>query len=159
MGAEVGQYEEWNHDGSIRWDLLEYDPHRKLQHFVQQLNELYRTAPALHQVDYHWNGFEWVDLHDVQNSVISFIRRADDSSDYLLVCCNFTPVVRQDYAIGVPEEGVYVEVLNTDSTEFWGSGVRNESVGSRPAPLHGRPHSISVTLPPLGVVVFRRKTW
>jgi 1,4-alpha-glucan branching enzyme len=157
MGAEVGQYEEWNHDGAIRWDLLEYEIHRKLQHFVMELNRFYRESRPLYEVDYHWAGFEWVDLHDVQNSIISFIRRAENASDYLLFCCNFTPVVREGYGIGVPEQGVYEEVLNTDAIEFGGSGVGNGPLESDPEPRHGRPYSISATLPPLAVMAFRKK--
>jgi 1,4-alpha-glucan branching enzyme len=157
MGAEIGQYEEWNHDAAIRWDLLEWEIHRKLQHFMRELNRLYRRWPCLYEVDYHWNGFEWVDLHDVEASVISFLRRAHGSPDYLLFCCNFTPVVRENYGIGVPDEGAYEEVMNTDAVEFGGSGVRNYPLASRPEPRHGRAHSITVTLPPLGVVAFRRR--
>jgi 1,4-alpha-glucan branching enzyme len=157
MGAEIGQWEEWNHDASIRWDLLEYEPHRQLQNFVRALNGLYRSNPALYEVDYHWNGFEWVDLHDVEGSIISFLRRAEDPNDYLLVCCNFTPVVRHNYDIGAPDDGVYIEVLNTDAPEFGGSGVYNEPVAARPLPCHGRPHRITLTLPPLAVIVLRRR--
>jgi 1,4-alpha-glucan branching enzyme len=158
MGAEVGQYEEWNHDGGIRWDMLDYEPHRRLQHFVRALNHFYRENRPLYEVDYHWNGFEWVDLHDVQNSIISFIRRAENADDYLLFCCNFTPVVREGYDIGVPDEGVYEEVLNTDAVDFGGSGVANQPLAARPAPRHGRPYSIAATLPPLAVVAFRKRT-
>jgi len=158
MGQEIGQREEWNHDRGIRWELLEFDPHRKLQALVRELNRLYRASPALYQVDFHHTGFEWVDFHDWENSVIAFLRRGEDPADYIVVCCNFTPVVRKGYEFGVPEEGFYEEILNTDSELFGGSNVGNGGmVTSTPTPRHGRPHSIAVTLPPLAVVAFRKR--
>jgi len=158
MGQEIGQREEWNHDRGIRWGLLEFDPHRKLQALVRELNRLYRASPALYQVDFHHTGFEWVDFHDWENSVIAFLRRGEDPADYIVVCCNFTPVVRKGYEFGVPEEGFYEEILNTDSELFGGSNVGNGGmVTSTPTPRHGRPHSIAVTLPPLAVVAFRKR--
>jgi len=157
MGSEVGQYEEWYHAASVPWELIQFDYHRKLQQTVRALNELYRQSPALYEVDFHYSGFEWVDFHDVENSVIAFIRRASDPNDFLLFCCNFTPVVRAAYEFGVPAAGVYDEVFNSDAECFGGSNVRNGSVASRPIERHGRPHSISITLPPLAVVAFRRR--
>jgi 1,4-alpha-glucan branching enzyme len=158
MGSELGQYEEWNNDASVRWDLLQYDYHRKLQAYVRELNWLYRQQPALFEVDYHWSGFEWVDFHDADNSVISFLRRAEDPNDFLLVVCNFTPVPRLNYEIGVPEEGFYQELLNSDSEYFGGSNLGNGGgVRSRPEPRHGRPHSLRLTLPPLAVLVMRKQ--
>ena len=158
MGSEIGQYEEWNHDASIRWDLLEHGYHRKLQLLIQELNRIYRSYPALYQVDFHYTGFEWIDFRDSDSSVISFIRRSESPSDLVLVCCNFTPVVRRGYQIGVPEPGYYEEILNTDSEYFGGSNVGNgPGVESSPSPCHGRRHSISITLPPLAVVMFRRR--
>ncbi len=158
MGSEIGQYEEWSNDASVRWDLLQFDYHRKLQVFVRELNQIYRKHRPLFEVDHHWTGFEWVDFHDADHSVIAFIRRAEDPSDFLLVCCNFTPVPRFGYEFGVPAEGYYQELLNSDSEYFGGSNLGNGGgVASRPAPKHGRPHSIAVTLPPLAVVVFRKE--
>jgi 1,4-alpha-glucan branching enzyme len=158
MGQEIGQREEWNNDAGIRWELLEFEPHRKLQTLMRELNRLYRASPSLYQVDFHYSGFEWVDFRDSENSVISFLRRAEDPSDFLLICCNFTPVPRQGYEIGVPEEGFYEEVLNTDSELFGGSNIGNGGlVSSRPKVCHNRPYSIAVTLPPLAVVVFRKR--
>ncbi len=156
MGQEIGQYEEWNWNGSVRWELLEYEYHRKLQAFVRELNRLYRSEPALYQVDYHWSGFEWIDFHDVDHSVISFLRRAEDPADFLLFCCNFTPVPRPGYRIGVPEAGFYRELLNSDAACYGGSGLNNSpGVEAEPTPWHGRPFSISVTLPPLAVIAFK----
>ncbi|MFB3826853.1 MAG: 1,4-alpha-glucan branching protein GlgB [Bryobacteraceae bacterium] len=157
MGSEIGQREEWNYNEGVRWHLLEFDCHRKLQLLVQELNRLYAANPALYQVDFHHTGFEWVDFHDVENSIISFLRRAEDPREYLLFVCNFTPVPREGYEIGVPEEGFYQEILNTDSEIFGGSNTGNGGVvSSRPVPRHHRPHSICIKLPPLGVLVFRK---
>ncbi len=158
MGQEIGQREEWNHNAGIRWELLEFDPHRKLQALMRELNHLYCKTPALYQVDFLYTGFEWVDFHDWENSVIAFIRRGEDPKDFVLVCCNFTPVPRQGYEFGVPEEGFYEEILNTDSEAFGGSNIGNGGLlSSRPIPKHDRSHSISVTLPPLAVVIFRKR--
>ncbi|MCU1232928.1 MAG: 1,4-alpha-glucan branching enzyme [Candidatus Solibacter sp.] len=157
MGQEIGQREEWNHDHGIRWELLEFDLHRKLQNLARELNHLYRENPALYEVDFHYSGFEWVDFHDGANSIIAFLRRAEDPKDFILFCCNFTPVPRQGYEFGVPEEGFYQEILNTDSEFFGGTNMGNGGcLSSRPAPKHNRPHSISVTLPPLAVVAFKK---
>jgi len=158
MGQDIGQREEWSHDRGLRWELLEFEPHRKLQAMARELNRLYRTSPALYQVDFHHTGFEWVDFHDWENSVIAFLRRAEDPADFLLFCCNFTPVVRKGYEFGVPEEGFYEEIFNTDSALFGGSNVGSGGlVSSRPTPRHGRAHSIAVTLPPLAVLAFRKR--
>ncbi len=158
MGQEIGQREEWSHDSSIRWDLLEFDFHRKLQALARDLNRIYRENPALYEVDFRYAGFEWIDFHDVEASVISFLRKAEDPSDFLLFCCNFTPVPRFGYEIGAPQEGFYEEILNTDSEAFGGSNLGNGGmVSSRPIPRHGKPHSIAVTLPPLSVVAFKRR--
>jgi 1,4-alpha-glucan branching enzyme len=157
MGQEIGQREEWNANTGVRWELLEFEFHRKLQDLVRDLNHLYSANPALHQVDFHWRGFEWVDFHDADNSVISFIRRAEDPKDWLLFCCNFTPTPHTGYAFGVPEEGFYREILNTDSEMYGGSNMGNGAgVASLPMPMHGRKQSIAITLPPLAVVVFRK---
>jgi 1,4-alpha-glucan branching enzyme len=157
MGSEVGQWEEWNYAGSVRWDLLQYDRHRKLQTLVRELNGMYRRYPALHQVDFHPSGFEWVDFHDGDHSVIAFLRRAEKTEDFVFFACNFTPVVRKGYAFGVPVEGFYEEILNTDAEMFGGGDVGNGGgVTSKAEPKHGRPNSISITLPPLAVVAFRR---
>ncbi len=158
MGQDIGQREEWNYNAGVRWDLLQFDYHRKLQLLMRELNRIYRANPALYQVDFHPTGFEWVDFHDVENSVIAFLRRAADPSDFLLVCCNFTPVARKGYEFGVPEAGFYEEILNTDSELFGGSNFGSSGmVSSRPVPKHDRKQSIAVNLPPLGVVVFKKR--
>ncbi|MCP5114483.1 MAG: 1,4-alpha-glucan branching protein GlgB, partial [bacterium] len=158
MGQEIGQYEEWNCEAGTRWDLLGFDYHRKLQALVRALNQFYRSEPALFEVDFHHSGFEWVDFHDVEGSVICFLRRAEDPRRCVLFVCNFTPLPRHSYRVGVPEEGFYEEVLNTDSELFGGSNVGNGGmVSSEPVPFQGRPCSLSLTLPPLAVLALRRR--
>jgi 1,4-alpha-glucan branching enzyme len=158
MGSDIGNPWEWNNDGAVPWDLLQYDIHSKLQVFVKELNRLYRSEPALFEIDFHHTGFEWVDFHDADNSVIAFLRRADDGS-FILFCCNFTPVPREKYRFGVPDEGFYQEILNSDSEMFGGSNMGNGGlVSTEPIPSHGRPFSVSVTLPPLAIVAFKRSS-
>jgi len=156
MGSEIGTPWEWNHDMQVPWDLLQYDYHRKLQAMVTELNRLYRTNPAMYEVDFHYTGFEWVDFHDADASIIAFLRRAETSSDFLLFCCNFTPVPRSGYRFGVPEHGLYEEIFNSDSEHFGGSNIGNSGlVPSDAKPQHGRTFSIAIELPPLAVVAFR----
>jgi 1,4-alpha-glucan branching enzyme len=159
MGSELGQYEEWDYNSSVRWELLQFDPHRRLQTFVRELNRFYREQPAMYEVDFHWSGFEWVDFRDADNSVIAFLRRAQDPEDFLLFCSNFTPVPRQDYRVGVPAAGFYEEVFNTDAAAYGGSGLGNApGAESEPVAAHGREQSIPITLPPLAVVVFKKRS-
>ena len=115
MGCEIGVWDEWYSERGLPWDILHYDFHRKLQAFVAELNRLYRAHPAFYEVDYHWAGFEWVDFRDVDGSTISFIRRPQSGKPFLLFVCNFTPVPRLHYRVGVPDPGVYREILNGDS--------------------------------------------
>jgi 1,4-alpha-glucan branching enzyme len=156
MGGEIGQWSEWNHDSSIDWDLLNYPTHSGLRLWIGDLNALYRREPALHRYDTNREGFEWVDLHDEEQSVITFLRKNPETGEMFLVSCNFTPVPRKNYRVGVPERGLWSEVLNSDAKTYGGSGQGNLG-GARatPVPSHGRSHSLSLTLPPLGVVVFR----
>jgi 1,4-alpha-glucan branching enzyme len=158
MGCEIGQWSEWNSEGSVPWELLQYDRHKQLQTTARELNAFYRKNPALYEVDDHYSGFEWVDIHDVDNSIISFIRRAKDRSDFIVFCFNFTPVIRKKYGFGVPEAGFYREVMNTDSEYFGGTNVGNDGgLMSEPLALHGRDHRISITLPPLAMVAFKHE--
>ena len=157
MGCELAQYEEWNWQGSLRWDLPQYPFHHGAQEWVRELNRFYVHEPALYEVDFHWNGFEWIDFHDLDNSVISFVRRAKDPRDFLVVVCNFTPVVRHNYRVGTPEPGAYLEVLNSDSELYGGSGVRNSGpIWTNPQPVQSRQQHLSLTLPPLAVIVLRK---
>ncbi len=158
MGCEVGDYNEWNHDTSVPWYLLQFPMHAALQLYVRELNRLYREEPALYQVDFEYAGFEWVDISDAEKSVLSFIRRAANRSEYIVFACNFTPVPRLDYQIGVPEAGFFREILNTDSELFGGSNMGNSGgVMARQTPCHHRPCNISITLPPLAVVAFKKQ--
>ncbi len=156
MGGEFGQWNEWNHDASLDWHLLDYDPHQGLQRLVADLNRLYASAPALHEVDFDWRGFEWLDSNDADNSVFSFLRRAKDPEDFVVVVSNFTPIPRHNYRVGVPRLGFYREILNTDAALYGGSNVGNlGGLESEPVPAMGRPYSLDLTLPPLGAVYFK----
>ena len=156
MGGEFGQWREWNHADSLDWHLCQYDSHHKLQTFVGTLNKLYRDFGALHQVDFSWEGFEWIDFHDWEQSIVSFFRRGKDPRDILVCIFNFTPVPRQGYRVGVPQPGVYEEVLNTDADCFGGSNVVNvHTLNTDEIPWMGRPWSVPLVLPPLGAVWLR----
>lgn len=160
MGQEIGQYEEWSERGQVRWELLQWDYHRTFQAMVAELNRLLRTEPALHEVDYHWKGFEWIDFQDIDSSVIIFVRRAKDMDDELLFACNFTPEPRSAYRVGCPSSGTYDEIFNTDWDIFGGSNVTATPAGwveSAPIPWHKRQHSLVVTLPPLAVICLKRR--
>lgn len=157
MGSEFGQGREWTHDESLDWHLLDYPRHAGLRRWVQDLNRLYRSEGALFESDSDSRGFEWIDGNDRQRSVISFLRRGVSPNDELVVVCNFTPVPREGYRIGVPHEGRWQELLNSDATCYGGSGVGNlGGLKAEPEPIHGRSHSLNLTLPPLGCLVFKR---
>ncbi|MFL6655096.1 MAG: 1,4-alpha-glucan branching protein GlgB, partial [Sulfurifustis sp.] len=155
MGGEFGQRREWNHDASLEWHLLDDPRHTGVQRLVRDLNRLYRTEPALHRRDHEPEGFHWIDCCDAENSVISFVRR--DGADEIVVVCNFTPVPRPNYRIGVPRGGFWRELLNSDATIYGGAGFGNfGGVDSVPIPMHGEFHSVSLTLPPLGMLLLKR---
>jgi 1,4-alpha-glucan branching enzyme len=156
MGGEFGQWREWNHDRSLDWHLLEHAPHRGMQRWIQDLNRLYRHEPALHARDFDMRGFEWADLHDWEHSIISFFRRGDGPDDLMLVVCNFTPVTHANYRVGVPRGGFWREALNSDAAIYGGSGQGNlGGVEAAPVPAHDRYHSLSLTLPPLGILYLK----
>ena len=156
MGAELGQWSEWNYATSLEWHLLEYEPHLKIQAYVQELNRLYRTEPSLHEVDFEAEGFEWIDFSDWESSIVAFLRISKNYAQTLIVVCNFTPVTRTGYRIGVPWPGWYEEVLNTDSELWGGTNLGNAGgVQAEPAGHHGRPCSMSLTVPPLTCLVFK----
>jgi 1,4-alpha-glucan branching enzyme len=156
MGGELGQWREWNCDASIDWHLLEYDEHRHIQRLVADLNRLYRAQSALYRLDHSGEGFEWIDCHNANESILTYLRFAPSRDSFLVVCCNFTPVVRQRYRVGVPAEGFYREIFNSDSMYYGGSNVGNGSgVSSTRSVADGRAHSITVDLPPLAVCVFQ----
>jgi 1,4-alpha-glucan branching enzyme len=155
MGGEFGQWHEWNHDQSLDWHLLQYPFHDGVRRLIQHLNYLYKQEPALWQLDDSFEGFEWIDFHDAESSVVAYLRKAENGSKLLFVV-NATPVPRHGYRIGVPDEGWYEEVLNTDAETYGGSNIGNFG-GKHPDPVawQGQAHSLSISLPPLAVVAFR----
>ncbi len=156
MGCEFGQGNEWSYQYSLDWHLLEYPLQQGVQNLVRDLNALYRNNPALYETDCVPEGFYWIDCHDSDNSVISYVRRGKNPDDVLVVICNFTPVVREKYRIGVPRPGTYVEVLNTDAAFYEGSGVGNAGRAEADATsAHGQPASMLIVLPPLATVIFK----
>jgi 1,4-alpha-glucan branching enzyme len=156
MSNEFGQWNEWNVWGDLEWHLLQYEPHQKLKHFMSKLNEFYRSEPALYTQDFSYDGFEWIDCNDNRHSVVSFIRQSKDPQEYVITVCNFTPQPHAHYRVGVPEPGFYRELFNSDSREYGGSNMGN--LGGKWADewsFHGRPYSIDLCLPPLGVLVLK----
>jgi 1,4-alpha-glucan branching enzyme len=155
MGNEFGQEREWNHDTGLDWQLLDDPMHDGLRRLVRDLNNLYRSTPALHRLDCDPDGFQWIDVANADQSVVSFLRRGRGPHELAVVVCNFTPVPREDYWIGVPRPGRYRERINTDAVDYGGSGVGNAGeVHAEPHPIHGQPHGIRLRLPPLGTLIF-----
>ncbi len=158
MGDEIGQWREWNHDESIEWHALEYSTHQGIQRWVKDLNLLYKNEPAIYELDFDLNGFEWIDFSDSEKSIISFIRKSSTTNGIILVICNLTPIPYQNYRIGVPVAGKWFEILNSDAKVYGGSGQGNMGgVETAPIPAHGKQQSISLTLPPLGIVIFKSR--
>ncbi|MDR3562247.1 MAG: 1,4-alpha-glucan branching protein GlgB [Negativicutes bacterium] len=154
MGGEFGQFTEWNEARQLDWSLLEFDMHAKLKNYVQDLNHLYRRDPALWKSDESWEGFEWIDCQDYSQSIIIFLRRSGDG-EFTVVLCNFTPVVRQGYRVGVPMAGRYHEVFNSDSEQYGGSGQHSGDLVTEKLAWQNQPYSLSVTVPPLATVYFK----
>jgi len=156
MGGEFGQRREWTHEGELEWWVAELPEHAGIKHLVRDLNRIYRREPALHRIDFSPDGFEWLDLGSADISVIAFLRKAPDHGAPLLVVCNFTPVPRPNYLVGVPSRGVWHEILNTDAREYGGSGWGNlGGVESVPVSTQGRLESVNLHLPPLAAIVLR----
>jgi 1,4-alpha-glucan branching enzyme len=157
MGSELAQWHEWNYDEQLQWDLLKWDTHSGIQKLVADLNSLIRREPALHEVDFSADGFEWIDCMNRADSTISYIRKARDPNDFVVVACNFTPVVRK-YRFGLPTGGFYREIFNSDSTYYGGTNVGNFPGIQADANfgIHARPASMEIDLPPLATVVFKR---
>ena len=156
MGGEFGQWREWGHDESLEWHLLQYAPHSGLQKWVSDLNHVYRSQPALHELDFDQAGFEWIDCNDVEHSVVSLIRKGRSRNDIIAVVCNFTPVTHSNYRIGVPQPGFWTELLNSDAKEYGGSNQGNlGGVKAVLIPFHGHPYSLTITLPPLAAVFLK----
>ena len=158
MGGEFGQWDEWYHESSLDWHLLQYPLHQGVQKWVRDLNHLYRVEPALYELDFRMEGFEWIDFHDWEGSIVIFLRKGKNTGDLFLIVCNFTPIPRQNYRTGVPRGGFWKEVLNSDSQTYGGSGHGNfGGLEASPIPSHGKYHSLSLTLPPLGVLFFKNE--
>jgi 1,4-alpha-glucan branching enzyme len=156
MGAEFAQEWEWNVNASLDWRLLVQPEHEGIRRCVRDLNRLYRQLPALHQLDCDNRGFAWIDCNDRDNSVVSWLRKAADPNDFIVLVANFTPVPRDDYRLGVPKGGWYFELLNTDSTYYGGSNIGlGGGIMAEDRPWHGQPHSISLRLPPLAAMVLQ----
>ena len=157
MGGEFGQWIEWDFSKSLDWNLLDYDMHRQLQEYVKDLNRLYTNEPALFVNDLSYQSFEWIDFHDSDNSVVSFMRKnIGKEKDTLIFICNFTPVPRQGYRIGAPMKGFYRELINSDSLKYGGSGVGNaDGLTAEELAWQGQPYSLNLMLPPLATVVFK----
>jgi 1,4-alpha-glucan branching enzyme len=159
MGGEFGQWDEWRHDGSLQWNLLETPAHSALQRWVGALNRCYAGEPALHELDCDPAGFEWVDASDADQCVLSIVRKSRGGRDQMLVICNFTPVPRHNYRVGVPRGGFWREVLNSDALEHGGGGQGNfGGVEAMPIRCHGRAHSVNLTLPPLAALFFKAES-
>ncbi|MEM8817805.1 MAG: 1,4-alpha-glucan branching protein GlgB [Pseudomonadota bacterium] len=155
MGNDIAQAQEWSHDRSLDWHLLEFAPHRGIQSLLRDLNAVYRETPALYERDFSEDGFEWLDWEDRDNSILAWLRR-DHHGGFAICISNFTPVVRQDYRLGVPEDGRYRELLNSDDERYGGSGIRNAPVQAETAAAHGRPYSIRLSVPPLATIIIGR---
>jgi 1,4-alpha-glucan branching enzyme len=156
MGAEFGQTSEWNHDSSLDWHLKDQHFHKGLSQAIKALNGIYQTEASFYELSFEEQGFEWIDIQDAANSVISFIRKGLSPEEMVLVVCNFTPLTRDNYRIGAPMPGEWREIFNSDDKGFSGSGVKNpEVIFTDPTPMHDRQQSVSLTLPPLGVAYFK----
>jgi 1,4-alpha-glucan branching enzyme len=156
MGGEFAQTAEWNHNHSLDWHLLEFDFHKGVQRLLKDLNNFYREQPALYRYAFDHKGFQWVDFSDRENSVIIFERRSDHKEDMLVVICNFTPIVRNHYRVGIPYRGYWKEVFNSDHSEYMGSNLLNGGLlSTSPVKYHGRDFSVTLTLPPLAISILK----
>lgn len=158
MGSEFGQWKEWQHEESLEWNSLEFPNHAGVQRWVKDLNQFYRQEPALFDLDFSGDGFEWIDSHDGENATLSFLRKGKNPNDIILAVCNFTPLPRHNYRVGVPRGGFWAEKLNSDAPLYGGSGQGNfGGLEAAPIPAHGRYHSLSLSLPPLSIVLFKNE--
>jgi 1,4-alpha-glucan branching enzyme len=156
QGAEFGQSGEWNFEQSLDWHLLDYDVHQGIQNVIRDLNTLYKNEPALSQKQFSAEGFEWIDYNDSENSVLVYIRRGDKPSDDLVIACNMTPVQKDTYQIGLPKSGNLKEIFNSDAKHYHGTGdFHNKNVTAKAKPWQFRDHSAEISIPPLGLVVFK----
>lgn len=155
MGAEFGQTEEWNFQQSLDWHLLQYDFHRGIQELIKDLNQFYKEYPALYEKQFSTEGFQWIDYGDHENSVLTYIRKGHDTKNDLIIACNFTPVPRENYRIGIPKSGKLKEIFNSDHKKYGGSGMLNTSIKTTKTAWHGYEKSVEITIPPLGVVIMQ----
>jgi 1,4-alpha-glucan branching enzyme len=156
MGGEFGQWREWVHEESLEWHVLHFPFHQGIQRWVKDLNHFYRIEPAMHEIDFGSDGFDWIDFHNWEESIVSFIRKGRTTTDIILIICNFTPIPRRNYRVGVPRGGFWKELLNSDAKIYGGSGHGNfGGLEATPVPAHGKYHSLSLTLPPLGILFFK----
>ena len=153
MGSEFGQKREWTHEESLEWHVLQFPLHDGAKRWMQDVNRFYRNTPALYQKDFSGEGFEWIDCNDTESSTLAWLRKGSSRDDVVLVVCNFTPVPRDNFRVGVPRGGQWRECLNSDARDYGGGGIGNFGmVESAPLPAHGRNHSLTLRLPPLGVL-------
>ena len=158
MGSEFGQWWEWDHQQSLQWHLLEYEPHQSLHRYVQKLNKTYLSEPAMYENDFDPSGFEWIDFRDFDSTVVSFIRKGKSSKEILVFVFNFTPVPRTGYRIGAPKKGFYKQVINSDATIYGGSGFScHDGINTDSIPWHGQPYSLNLDLPPLSMLLLKPK--
>ncbi|MBI5675329.1 MAG: 1,4-alpha-glucan branching protein GlgB [Nitrospirae bacterium] len=156
MGGEIGQWREWAVSQSLDWHLLQYEPHKKLQRYIKDMNQLYKNETALYEADFDHRGFEWIDFRDWEHSIISFIRRGKNRDDLLVLIFNFTPVPHSGYRLGVPENGFYREIINSDSDIYWGSNMGNSGgLQAEKKNCHGMPYSVNLVIPPLSVIILK----
>ena len=156
QGSEFGQSAEWNFEQSLDWHLLEYDVHKGVQTLIKDLNTLYKKEPAMHEKQFSAEGFEWIDYNDSENSVLSYMRHGENQSDDLVIVCNMTPITREAYRVGLPRKGKLKEIFNSDLKKYSGSGeFKNKILTSEKEEWQFRDHSVEVTIPPLGMVVFK----
>jgi 1,4-alpha-glucan branching enzyme len=155
MGGEFGQTAEWNFQQSLDWHLLDYDGHAGVQQFVKDLNHTYKNYPALYEKQFSQEGFQWIDYGDHENSVLTYVRKGHDEKNDLIVACNFTPILRENYRIGNPKKGKLKEILNSDAKKYGGSGHENPNIKSSAMEWHGYKKSVEITIPPLGIVILQ----
>lgn len=158
MGSEFGQWGEWNCEEELHWSLLGSQPHAQLKDFVSALNKVYRSTGSLYEVDFDWTGFQWIDLHDADHSILSFARFSKNREHYVICIFNFTPVVHHEYKVGVPEVATYKTLLNTDDSRFGGSGIGSEVYHSFEGEMHGQPAYLPLMLPPLGAIILEKQS-
>jgi 1,4-alpha-glucan branching enzyme len=156
MGSEFAQWAEWNAEQSLDWHLTQWDRHRQIQDYCKYLNDVYRNNPALYEVDFDGSGFSWINCNDWESSVVSFLRKGKNPEDSIVVVCNFTPVIRENYRVGVPKHCHWQEFFNSDAVEYGGSGVGNcGGFWSDQIGWDNQPYSLNLRLPPLAVIMFK----